>query len=354
MAQLLELLRQAHNPVAIVGGSRWKRRRLWPASRLRRRPRPARGPPVPAPDAVRPPAPCYAATWARRTPEAAQRIRAADLLCLPWRALSCHPGTYPTSPRRKSCSAIAPDPDELGRVYQARSCPSTPRPRPSVPPCPRRPRRRPARTPPGRAGSACRLPGLSDPAPIRIPWRPADGRAVMQHLRAALPVRHGSATARATSPPGTASGRSASSARSLAPTSGSIASWPGWRARSACGPSARWWCLRDDGDFMHGQEFATAVQYRLPIIVVLLDKRYVRHHPHAPGARVPALRQRAPPRTRISRSTPSLRRPYGERVERTEDSLPWHYPPAPAGPGHRPSALLHCLIDLRRLRPPGR
>ena len=40
-----------------------------------------------------------------------------------------------------------------------------------------------------------------------------------------------------------------------------------------------------DGDFlMTGQEFATAVQYDLPVIIVIVGQRHVRHHPHAPGA----------------------------------------------------------------------
>ena len=37
---------------------------------------------------------------------------------------------------------------------------------------------------------------------------------------------------------------------------------------------------------MNGQEFATAVQYDLPIIVIVFDNGMLRHHPHAPGARI--------------------------------------------------------------------
>ena len=48
-----------------------------------------------------------------------------------------------------------------------------------------------------------------------------------------------------------------------------------------------------DGDFlMNGQEFATAVQYDLPIIVDPRGQRHVRHHPHAPGARISRPRRR--------------------------------------------------------------
>ena len=46
-------------------------------------------------------------------------------------------------------------------------------------------------------------------------------------------------------------------------------------------------CIAGDGDFlMNGQEFMTAVQYDLPIIVVDHGQRHLRHHPHAPGARI--------------------------------------------------------------------
>ena len=51
-----------------------------------------------------------------------------------------------------------------------------------------------------------------------------------------------------------------------------------------------------DGCFMMtGQEFATAVQHDLPVIVHRQQQRHVRHHPHAPGARAsrPHLRHRA-------------------------------------------------------------
>ncbi len=66
-----------------------------------------------------------------------------------------------------------------------------------------------------------------------------------------------------------------------------------------------------DGDFlMHGQEFATAVQYNLPIVVVILEQRHLRHDPHASGARLsrPRLRHR-PEEPRLRSLCPRLRRP---------------------------------------------
>ena len=52
-------------------------------------------------------------------------------------------------------------------------------------------------------------------------------------------------------------------------------------------------CVAGDGDFlMNGQEFMTAVQYDLPIIVIDHGQRHLRHHPHASGARVSDARDR--------------------------------------------------------------
>ena len=70
-----------------------------------------------------------------------------------------------------------------------------------------------------------------------------------------------------------------------------------------------------DGDFlMTGQEFATAVQYELPIIVVRRRQRHVRHHPHAPGAPLSRPRDRRPAcGTRIS---PPMRAPSAAMARR--------------------------------------
>jgi acetolactate synthase I/II/III large subunit len=62
-------------------------------------------------------------------------------------------------------------------------------------------------------------------------------------------------------------------ATQLAPTSGSM----GYGLPAAVGAKRLWpektvLCFAGDGCFlMHGQEFATAVQYKLPIVVVLID-----------------------------------------------------------------------------------
>ena len=50
-----------------------------------------------------------------------------------------------------------------------------------------------------------------------------------------------------------------------------------------------------DGCFlMNGQEFATAVQYDAPLVVIVDRQRAIRHHPHASGARLSRPRRRHP------------------------------------------------------------
>ena len=80
-------------------------------------------------------------------------------------------------------------------------------------------------------------------------------------------------------------------------------------------------CLAGDGDFlMNGQEFATAVQYELADRDHRRRQRRLRHHPHAPGARV----------SRPHRRRPTLKNPdfaayarafggFGVTVEKTAD-----------------------------------
>ena len=64
----------------------------------------------------------------------------------------------------------------------------------------------------------------------------------------------------------------------------------GGRARSG-----RSICFAGDGDFlMTGQELATAVQYELPIVVLVVEQRHVRDDPHAPGAALSRAASSAP------------------------------------------------------------
>ena len=169
----------------------------------------------------------------------------------------------------------------------ARSSPSMPRrpgSRPRSKGCSRRTTIRWTRRDRARA---CRVPGLERPAPSRHPgavqiWR---GHGVSARQR--FPPTRSSATAPAITPSGcTASAASAPTHASSRPTSGSM----GYGVPAAIGakrlhPERTVVCFAGDGDFlMNGQEFATAVQYDLPIIVVADRQRHVRHDPHAPGA----------------------------------------------------------------------
>ncbi|WP_394790542.1 thiamine pyrophosphate-binding protein [Rhodoferax sp.] len=189
----------------------------------------------------------------------------------------------------------------------------------------------------------------SDPAPIRIPG-PLQMGAVMQHLREVLP---------ADSIFCNGAGNFAtwvhrfwpfsSYASQLAPTSGSM----GYGLPAGVG-AKRLWPQREvvvfagDGDFMmHGQEFATAVQYGLPIIVVLLDNAMygtIRMHQerHYPG-RVSATQLKNPD----FRGYAEVFGGHGERVTRTEEFAPAL---ARARASGKPS-ILHCLLDPEAITP---
>jgi len=135
----------------------------------------------------------------------------------------------------------------------------------------------------------------------------------------------------------------------LAPTSGSMGyGLPAAVAAARVDRERPVICFAGDGDFlMTGQEFATAVQYDLPLIVVLVDNGMygtIRMH-----------QEREYPR-RVSNT--ALRNPdfaayarafggHGERVERTEE-FPAAFERARAS--GRP-AILHCLTDPEAITP---
>lgn len=135
----------------------------------------------------------------------------------------------------------------------------------------------------------------------------------------------------------------------LAPTSGSM----GYGLPAAVGakriyPDRPVVCFAGDGCFMmHGQEFATAVQYQLPIIVLIIDNGMLgtirmhqeRHYP----ARVSATQLHNPDFAAYARAFGG----YGERVTRTEQFGPAF---ERALASHKP-AILHCLIDPQAISP---
>jgi len=107
-------------------------------------------------------------------------------------------------------------------------------------------------------------------------------------------------------------------------------------------------CFAGDGCFMmHGQEFATAVQYKLPIIVLIIDNGMygtIRMHQekHYPG-RVSATHLQNPDFKAYAFAFGG----HGERVEKTEEFAPAFERAVASG---KP-AIIHCLIDPETITP---
>jgi acetolactate synthase-1/2/3 large subunit len=135
----------------------------------------------------------------------------------------------------------------------------------------------------------------------------------------------------------------------LAPTSGSMGYGPPAAVLAKRQfPERIVVALAGDGDFlMNGQEFATAVQYDIPVIMIVLDNSMygtIRMHQerHYPG-RVSATRLRNPDFAALAKDYGG----FGERIERTEDFAPAF---ERALTSSRP-AILHCIIDPQALTP---
>jgi acetolactate synthase I/II/III large subunit len=135
----------------------------------------------------------------------------------------------------------------------------------------------------------------------------------------------------------------------LAPTSGSM----GYGVPAAVGakrvqPQSPVVVFAGDGDFlMNGQEFATAVQYDLPILVILIDNGMygtIRMHQERdyPG-RVSATMLKNPDFAAYATAFGG----HGERVERTEDFASALERALASG---KP-AILHCLLDPEAITP---
>ncbi|ETF03330.1 thiamine pyrophosphate protein [Advenella kashmirensis W13003] len=135
----------------------------------------------------------------------------------------------------------------------------------------------------------------------------------------------------------------------LAPTSGSM----GYGAPAAVGakrvmPQRQVVCFAGDGCFlMHGQEFATAVQYGLNIIVLVFDNGMygtIRMHQekHYPG-RVSATNLQNPDFAAYAVAFGG----HGERVDKNEDFGPAFERAVASG---KP-AILHCMIDPQAITP---
>ena len=355
LQELQQRLQGARQPVLIVGGSRWsqdavrdvaafaerwqvpvycsfRRQMLFPASHA-----------------------CYGGDLGLGVnPKMLARIRGSDLVVLLGGRLSEVPSqSYELlaipNPAQPLVHVHA-DADELGRLYRpAQAIHATPIAMAAAL-AQLQPQDAPRWQEHTRAARGEYL-AWSDPAPIRIPGRLQMGE-VMQHLQATLPqdvILCNGAGNFATWVH--RFWRFEHYASQLAPASGSM----GYGLPAGVG-AKRLWPEREvvvfagDGDFlMHGQEFATAVQYGLPVIVILLDNAMygtIRMHQEReyPG-RVSATSLRNPDFKAYAQAFGG----HGERVERTEDF-------APALARARASglpAVLHCLIDPQAITPTG-
>ncbi len=353
LAELQQRIESAQRPVAILGGSRWtdaavqqftafaerfalpvycsfRRQMLFSADH-----------------------PCYGGDLGiGANPRLLARIRNADLVLLVGGRMSEMPSQsyelFEIPTPRQQLVHVHVDADELGKMYRA-ALPIHASPQGfAMALTALRPSDTPRWIAETREAHAEFL-AWSDPAPIRIPG-PLQMGEVMAHLREVLPANaifcngagnfatwvHRFWPFRAF-------------ASQLAPTSGSM----GYGLPAGVG-AKRLWPEREvvvfagDGDFMmHGQEFATAVQYDLPIIVVLLDNAMygtIRMHQERnyPG-RISATRLKNPD----FRGYAEVFGGHGERVETTEEFGPAL---ARARASGKPS-ILHCLLDPEAITP---
>jgi acetolactate synthase I/II/III large subunit len=135
----------------------------------------------------------------------------------------------------------------------------------------------------------------------------------------------------------------------LAPTSGSMGYGPPAAVMAKRQhPQRAVVAFAGDGDFlMNGQEFATAIQYDIPVIIIIPDNGMygtIRMHQEReyPG-RVSATQLKNPDFAALARAYGG----YGERVERTEEFQPAFERALQSG---RP-AILHCIVDPQALTP---
>jgi len=353
MAELAKLLHGAKKPVALLGGSRWSEEAVQRFVRFAER--------------FELPVAC---TFRRQmlfpadhasyigdlglgvNPKLLARIKDADLVLLVGGRLSEVPSQAYTlleipAPQQKLVH-IHPDSSELGRVYSPHlAINASPVAFTSVLDGVEAPASLPW-SESTRTSHADYL-AWSDPAPIRVPG-PLQMGEVMGHLRQVMPsdtIYCNGAGNFATwvhrfwpfKHYGT----------QLAPTSGSMGyGLPAGVGAKRVQPDSTVVVFAGDGDFlMNGQEFATAVQYDLPILVILLDNGMygtIRMHQEReyPG-RVSATLLKNPDFAAYAKAFGG----YGERVERTED-----FPAAlqRALTSGKP-AILHCLLDPEAITP---
>ncbi|WP_144637940.1 thiamine pyrophosphate-binding protein [Bordetella genomosp. 13] len=348
------LLADAKNPVAILGGTRWDARAVQQFADFARRHALPVGVSFRRQMLFPADHPCYIGDVGLGiNPALLKRVEDADLVLLVGGRMSESPSQAYTLldipvPRQKLVH-VHPDAAELGRVYRANlainASPTAFADALAALPAP-------AGTPAWAEGTQDMRQSYlkwSDPTAIQTPGKLQLG-AVMAHLEDVLP-----ADAIMTNGAGNYATwlhrfhRFTRYGTQLAPTSGSM----GYGLPAAVGakrvqPEKTVVCFAGDGCFMmHGQEFATAVQYDLPIIVLLIDNGMygtIRMHQekHYPG-RVSATVLKNPDFAAYAQAFGG----YGERVETTEQFAPAFERALASG---KP-AILHCLIDPETISP---
>ena len=353
MSDLARRLANAKNPVAILGGTRWsaeavrqfadfaerfklpvavsfRRQMLFPASH-----------------------PCFIGDVGLGiNPALLKRVADADLVLLVGGRMSEIPSQsytlFDIPVPKQQLVHVHPDSGELGRVYRAslaiNASPVAFAAELSALPAP-------AHVPWAASTEEMRRSYLtwSDPNPVKTPGALQMG-GVMAYLETHLP-----ADAIMTNGAGNFATwlhrfhRFTRYGTQLAPTSGSM----GYGLPAAVGgkrlyPDRMVVCFAGDGCFMmHGQEFATAVQYNLPIVVLIIDNGMygtIRMHQerHYPG-RVSATQLRNPDFAQYAVAFGG----HGERVETTEQFGPAFERAVASG---KP-AILHLLIDPEAITP---
>ena len=353
MAELHQRIESAERPVAILGGSRWTNAAVQQFAAF------AEHFSLPVYCSFRRQMlfssdhPCYGGDLGiGANPKLLARIRNADLVLLIGGRMSEMPSQsyelFEIPTPRQQLVHVHVDADELGKMYRA-ALPIHASPQGfTAALTAMRPSDTPRWSTKTRKAHAEFL-TWSDTKPIRIPG-PLQMGEVMAHLREVLPADtifcngagnfatwvHRFWPFRAF-------------ASQLAPTSGSM----GYGLPAGVG-AKRLWREREvvvfagDGDFMmHGQEFATAVQYDLPIIVVLLDNAMygtIRMHQERnyPG-RVSATKLKNPDFCGYAEVFGG----HGECVKATEEFGPAL---ARARASGKPS-ILHCLLDPEAITP---
>ena len=353
IAALAERLRHAQRPMMVLGGSRWSQQAVQDIAAFAARWQ------LPAVTTFRRqmlfPAghPCHAGDLGLGAdPLLLERLRNADLVL----AIGTRLGDVPSQgytlwqipAPAQALIHVHADAQELGRVYQPQlAIHATPQSMAAALAGLQAPAEIPWAAHTQAAHADQRL--WSDPARIAIPG-PLQMGAVMRHLREVLPadtiVCNGAGNFTIWVHRFWPFTRWASQ---LAPVSGSM----GYGLPAAVGAKCLWpgrevVAFAGDGDFlMHGQEFATAVQYGLPIVVIVLDNGMygtIRMHQERryPG-RVSATELRNPDFCAYAQAFGG----HGERVQRTEEFAPAL---ARARASGKP-ALIHCLIDPQAITP---